>query len=164
MPEPSEGRAVPRSETLVGLIFTTTFLLWWTDLLRAPQLIDYGGDPVRFVAEPIWAAMFLPVLISVLLTIATSFVDLIRPWRTTFFSIVRVLIDVGCGVIGVALLRAGHWVQVIGPPQYADKLARADYWINQGIKWSLVTFIVICLFEALTEIWRTVKARREVLA
>ena len=163
LPEPHEGRAVPRSETLIGLIFTTTFLLWWADLLRAPQLIDYGGDAVRFVAEPIWAAVFLPVLISLLLTVASAFVDLIRPWRTTFFSIVRVLIDVAAGVIAGVVLRAGHWVQVIGAPQDADKLARADYWINQGIKWSLVTLIVICLFEALTEVWRTVKARREVL-
>ena len=61
----------------------------------------------------------------------------------------------------MVVLRAGHWVQVIGDPQYADQLARADYWINQGIKWSLVTMIVICLFDALHEIWNAVKARRE---
>ena len=112
LPEPHEGRAVPRSETLIGLIFTTTFLLWWTDLLRAPQLIDYGGEPVRFIADPIWAAVFLPVLISLLLTVATAFVDLVRPWRTTFFSMLRVAIDAGSGLIAVAVLRAGHWVQV----------------------------------------------------
>jgi hypothetical protein len=164
LPEPQEGRAVPRSETLIGLIFTTTFLLWWTDLLRAPQLIDYGGDHVRFVAEPIWAAVFLPVLISLLLTVATAFVDLIRPWRTTFLSCLRVVIDAGTAVIVVAVLRAGHWVQVVGDAQHAGNLARADYWINQGIKWTLVSIIVICLFEALTEIWRMVKARREVPA
>ena len=161
LPEPHEGRAVPRSETLIGLIFTTTFLLWWTDLLRAPQLIDYGGDPVRFVADPIWAAVFLPVLISLLLTVTTSFVDLMRPWRTTFFSMLRIAVDVGSGLIAVAVLRAGHWVQVVGDPQYADRLVRADYWINQGIKWSLLTIIVICMFEALHEMWNTMKARRE---
>ena len=73
----------------------------------------------------------------------------------------RVGIDVGSGLIAVAVLRAGHWVQVVGDPQHADRLARADYWINQGIKWSLLTIIVVCLFEALNEIWHTVKARRE---
>lgn len=164
LPEPHQGRAVPRSETLGGLIFTTTFLLWWADLLRAPQLIDYGGEPVRFVAEPIWAAVFLPVLISLLLSVATSFVDLVRPWRTTFFSMVRVLIDVATAVIAVVLLRAGHWVQVIGAPSLGENLARADYWINQGIQWALVTLIVICVFEGLKEIWSTVKSRREVPA
>lgn len=161
LPEPHQGRAVSRTETLFNLIFTTTFLLWWADVLRAPQLIDYGGDPVRFVADPIWAAVFLPVLISLLLTVASSFVDLIRPWRTTFFSMLRVMIDVGSGLIAVAVLRAGHWVQVLGAPELADKLARADYWINQGIKWSLLTIIVICAFDALHEIWNAMKARRE---
>ena len=92
---------------------------------------------MRFVAEPIWAAVFLPVLISLLLTVATSFVDLVRPWRTTFFSMLRVAIDVGNGLIAVAVLRAGHWVEVFGDPQHAEQLTRADYWINQGIKWSL---------------------------
>lgn len=161
LPEPHEGRAVPRSETLIGLIFTTTLLLWWTDLLRAPQLIDYGGEPVRFVADPIWAAVFLPVLISLLLSVAASFVDLVRPWRTTFFSMLRIAIDVASGLIAVVVLRAGHWVHVAGDPQHADQLARADYWINQGIKWSLLTIIVIWLFEALRETWSAMKARRE---
>ena len=73
----------------------------------------------------------------------------------------KVAIDVGSGVILVAVLQAGHWVRVAGDPQHADQLAPADYWINQGIKWSLLTLIVICLFDALHETWNTMKARRE---
>jgi len=72
-----------------------------------------------------------------------------------------VAIDMGSGLIAVAVLRAGHWVQVGADPQYHEQIARADHWINQGINWTLLAVIVICLFDALHEIWNMVKARRE---
>lgn len=75
LPKPQDGRAVPRSESLFNLVITISFLMLWTDTVRLPEVIDYGGAPVRFVPDPVWTAVYLPILLNVLVSIATSFVD-----------------------------------------------------------------------------------------
>lgn len=161
LPEPSGAHAVPRSESLISLIFSTTFLLWWADLLRVPAFLAGNGETVRFAAEPIWTAVFVPILVSLVLTVAMSLVDLIRPWRTTLVSLLWVALDVGNVIIAGIVLRAGHWVTIFEDAQDGGNLARADYWANQIVEWSLYIVIVICVFDALHELWKVMKARRE---
>jgi hypothetical protein len=163
LPEPSGARAVPRSESLVGLIVSATMLLWWIDLLRVPAFSagDYGE--VRFVAAPIWSTLYLPIVISLALTVATTLVDLLRPWRTTFFSVVRIAIDIGNAVLAIAALRAGRWVEISGNAE-APKLIQADYWVNNIVQWSLIVVIIICVTDVLLEVWQVTKARRELPA
>jgi hypothetical protein len=43
LPEPQTGRAIPQSETVMGLVFALTFLVWWTDLVRVPAFAFF--DP-----------------------------------------------------------------------------------------------------------------------
>ena len=161
LPEPQEGRAVPRSESLFSLVFTITFLMLWIDVIRLPEIAEWGSTPVRFVPEAVWSAVYLPILLSVLVTIATSFVDLMRPWRTMLFSVTKVVNAVAFAGIVVFVLRARHWVTVVADPALIDRATRADYWINQTIEWTLVIVMIGTLFEALNEIWQLTRSRRE---
>ena len=47
LPEPQPGRPIPRSETIMGLVFALTFLIWWIDLVRVPDFWFYAGESVR---------------------------------------------------------------------------------------------------------------------
>lgn len=161
LPEPQEGRAVPRTESLFNLICTITFLMVWIDVIRLPVIAELGFAPVRFVPDAVWAAVHTPILLSVLVTIATSFVDLMRPWRTLVFSVTRVVNAFAFAGIMLVVLRAGHWITVVAEPASADRATRVDYWMNQTIEWTLVIVMVGSIFEALKEVWQLIKSRRE---
>jgi len=161
LPAPQDGRAVSRGESLFSLITTITFLMLWIDVIRLPEIAEWGSTPVRFVPEAVWSAVYLPILLSVLVTIATSFVDLMRPWRTMLFSVTKVVNAVAFAGIVVFVLRARHWVTVVADPALIDRATRADYWINQTIEWTLVMVMIGTLFEALNEIWQLTRSRRE---
>ena len=39
LPTAGDGREVPRSESVIGLVFGFTFLIWWVDLIRVPEFM-----------------------------------------------------------------------------------------------------------------------------
>ena len=106
-----------------------------------------------------WAPLYLPILISLLASIAIYTIDMVRPWRTTMVS----LVDIGVGLFNLGIiamiLRANNYVQVQAAAEFAAKAARAEYYINNSI---MVTFAVIGIitgWDVLHEIWRLVKTR-----
>jgi len=161
LPEPQDGRPVPRGESLFALIANITFLFFWTGLIGLPAIAELGAMPVRFAAEPIWSVLYFPILLSVAVTIALSLADLLRPWRTRLVSGARIVNALAFAGIVIALLRARHWVGVSAEPEFADRVARADYWINTSIGWTLIVVLAVTLFELIYEL-RTRPARREV--
>jgi hypothetical protein len=161
LPEPKPGRVVRRSETVFGLVVTLTFLVWWTNLLPVPEFVVDDGDQVRFTAAPIWTELYFPILVALVASIGVHFVDLIRPWRTLTVSAV----DVGINLLNVFIitqfLRAGRFLEITGAPEYADRLARANYWSNRVIGWVFMTIGAVIIFELCFETWRIVRARRD---
>jgi hypothetical protein len=159
LPDPDEVRAVPRSESVIGLIVALTFLIWWTDTVRVPDLIFFNSEPARIVPGPMWAPLYWPILLSLLASIGIYLIDMIRPWRTTAVSLVDIAVGLVNIVIITIVLRANNYVQVQAPTEFVDNAARAEYYINNSI---MVTFAVIGIITAwhvLYEIWRMVKAR-----
>lgn len=160
LPEPQTGRAIPRSETVIGLVFALTFLVWWTDLVRVPDFAFFDGDPVRLVPAPIWQTMYFPILLSLVASIGIYVIDLVRPWRTLTVSAVDLAINLLNVFIVVRVLQAGHFVEVFaGGPADAAKLAQANYWVNTIIQWIFITVGVATIGEILYESWRMLKAR-----
>jgi hypothetical protein len=167
LPDLGAGRSVPRSETIPGLIAMLTFLVWWTGLVRIPQFTEYAGLTVRFVAAPIWNEIYFPVLISVVAGVAVAFVDLVRPWRTLTMSIVDMAVNgLNAVVIGM-LIKAGWYVEVLGSAEHADRITRANQWINSSISWVLIVVGAVVLLDILYELWlisRGAGARRTMSA
>jgi hypothetical protein len=160
LPEPQIGRAIPRSETVMGLVFTLTFLVWWTDLVRVPDFTFFDGDPVRVVPAPIWQALYYPVLVSLVASVGIYLIDLLRPWRTFTVSAVDLAINLLNLYIITRILRAGHYLDVFaGGPEDGAKLAQANYWFNTIIQWIFITVGVATIVDVLSEVWRMLKAR-----
>jgi hypothetical protein len=159
LPEPKAGRAIPRSETVLGLVFSLTFLVWWTDLVRVPDFAFSGGEAVRFVAAPIWRTLYFPILASLVASIGVYLIDLVRPWRTLTVSAVDLAINLLNIFIIVQILRAGHYLDVFGTPEQSAKLSQVSYWFNTIVQWVFITVGAASIFEVLNEVWRMVKAR-----
>ena len=161
LPEPAEGREIQRKDSVFDLIVSITMLVWWIELVRIPALIWFGGEPAHFAVEPVWSVIYFPFLATLISSIGLSFWDLIRPWRTTAVSAVAIAINLAEIVILVVLLRAGHWVSVIAADaEFADQAARAELWVNRGIRGALMIIGAILIAEILREAWTIMKRRR----
>ena len=49
-------------------------------------------------------------------------------------------------------------------PADADKVALANYWLNQTIGWTFMIIGLVIIVEVCFELWRMVKARRTLRA
>jgi hypothetical protein len=159
LPNPSTERIIPRSETLPGLIAMLTFLVWWAGLIRLPSFTEYSGVAVKLVAAPVWSQIYWPVLISLIAGIAVALIDLMRPWRSLVVSVVDIAINLFNVTVIVFIIRAGHYVDVIGDAPNADKLTRADYWMNASISWTFMVLGAVVLLDVLYEIWQITHKR-----
>jgi hypothetical protein len=163
LPAAGEGREVPRSESVIGLVFGFTFLIWWIDLLRVPEFMSYDGEPVTFTMAPIWATLFLPVLISLVGWIGIQAIDLVRPWRSLAVSTVDIGLNLFNLVLVGIILRAGHFVDVAAAPQFADRADSFERLLNNIVQGTFIVIGVLSIYELLYELWHISKARRRVL-
>ena len=153
LPKAARGRAVPRGESVAGMVFALTFLIWWLGLIDPPVIDSWDGENVRFVAARIWTTLYYPVLFSLLAGVAIHAIDLVRPWRTLTVS----LIDLAVSVYNVAIitiaLRAGRFIEVLGDPAHADRIARANYFVNAAVEWTFVVLAAVFVLDGLHEAW-----------
>ena len=163
LPAAGEGREVPRTESVLGLVFGFTFLIWWVDLIRVPEFMSDEGEPVAFTLAPIWTRLYLPILISLVAWIAIQAIDLVRPWRSLAVSIV----DIGLNLLNLVLiafiLGAGHFVDVAAAPQFADRAASFELLLNNIVTGTFIVIGIISAYELLYEVWQLTKARRRAL-
>ena len=161
LPEPKAGRVVRRSETVMSLLFALTFLVWWTNLVPVPEFVVYAGDRVRLTAAPVWAELYLPILVSLVASIGVHLVDLVRPWRTLTVSVAHLAVEVLNLFIVTRVLQAGRYLEVSGAPEVADKVALANHWFNQILEWTFLIVGAVIIFELCYELWLIVRARRQ---
>jgi hypothetical protein len=159
----AEGREVPRSESVIGLVFGFTFLVWWVDLIRVPEFMSYDGEPVAFTLAPIWTTLYLPILISLVSWIAIQSIDLVRPWRSLAVSVVDIALNIFNLVIVTIILRADRFVDVVVAPQFADRAASFEQLLNNIVQGTFIVIGVLSIYELLYEVWQVSKARRRVL-
>lgn len=163
LPAGTDGRAVPRSETIIGLVFAMTFLVWWTDLARVPNFMSYDGTPVTFTPAPILGELYVSILFALVGAITIHLIDLVRPWRTLAVSVADIALGLYNIGIAIVILRAGQIVDVGGDPQFADRLVPFERLINNIVQGAFVMIGAVSVFEILYEVWTLSKARRRVL-
>ena len=159
LPDLDEVREVPRSESVMGLIFALTFLIFWTGTFRVPDLIFFDTEPARIAAGPMWAGLYWPILISLVVSVGIHLIDMVRPWRSTAVSLLDIAVNVvNLGIISV-MLRANNYVQVQATTGHLEAAARAEYYINNTFMVTFTVIGVIAAWDVLREIWRLMKAR-----
>lgn len=159
LPAASHGREIPRSETVIGLVFQLAFLIWWTKVVGLPNFIVYNGEPLQFAAAPLWSGLYYPILLTVAASIGVSMADLIRPWRTTAVSLIDITVSLVSLAIVTVVLREDHFVTLLGIDD-AARLAQLDYWVNRSIWWAFAVVGVISAVMALSEMWHLARTRR----
>jgi len=132
-------------------------ILWWCGVVPLPYYSNVKG--LTLTADPVWTAIWWPVLALMVARLIYNVVQWLRPrWKA-----VRAVLSVATAVGGVALLglvyRAGHWISASGPTIPAHQLAELDQAVNLGIRWAIVVVGVIWVIQCLKELWETMTAR-----
>ncbi len=153
LPKAAGGRSIPRGESVAGLVFALTFLIWWLGLIQAPVIDSWDDVDVRFAPAAIWTTLHYPVLLSLIAGATIHVVDLVRPWRTLTVSLLDLALGVYNVVIVTIAIRAGHFIEVLGDPAHADKLTRASYFVNAAVEWTFVVLAAVFVLDGLYEVW-----------
>jgi len=117
----ASGRATgvarrPRGRSITGdaifsALATGLFILWWVGLVNFPGLgvIRVEGELVNVSAAPIWAALFVPVLLYALGQLGIDLFTLIRPGAVRLRAVLSVLSAVAGLWLAWTIFGAGHW-------------------------------------------------------
>jgi hypothetical protein len=128
------------------------FLLWWTGVVRIPQL---WGAQAPIEAAPVWDRFYLPILLLLSAQLLVNLVKWLRPrWRTAI-GIATIATSVAALVVIGGLFQADGWVvaTAAGSPEVTDS-------VNLAIKIALVVTAIMMTLQALGEIWKLIQRRR----
>lgn len=160
LPKANQGREIPRSESVFGLVFQLAFLVYWTKVIGLPNFILYHGDEVQFAAAPIWHQLYYPIILVLTASIGVSLMDLMRPWRSTLVSLVDIATSIASLAIATIVMRHDHFITLLGGIDDPARLARAEFWMNRSIWWTFAVIGAISAFMALNELWHLAKTRK----
>jgi hypothetical protein len=158
LPRPSLGRDIPRSETVIGLVFQLAFLIYWTRMIGLPDFILHDGEAVQYAAAPIWNQLYFPIVVTVAASVGVSLADMVRPWRTAAVSIADILVSVASLAIAIIVMRESHFVTLHGGVDTA-RLAQVEFWVNRSIWWTFAVIAAISAFMALNELRHLARRR-----
>ena len=161
LPAGTDVREVPRSETVIGLVISLTFLVWWVGLVRVPEIVFVDGDAVRFTPAPLWAQLYYPILASGVAAVIIYLIDLVRPWRTVPVTVADIVLGLVNVAIIVFLLRYdGPYVNLAADPQFSERVATVTKWVNVSIVWTVAAIGVVTIWDVLSQLWELTKSRR----
>ena len=133
------------------------FILWWCGLVPFPGYYS-NVKGLTLTPDPIWAALWWPVLALMVARLVYNVVQWLRPrWK-----LVRGVLSVATAAGGLALLgiiyQAGHWLTAGGTIPGGD-IAEIDRSVNLGIRWAIVMVGAIWVWQCLQELWTLVTGR-----
>ena len=99
------------AEAGFSLLAVGLFVLWWVGLVHFPGLsvMHINGDLVAVSPAPVWAALFVPVLLYALGQMGVDLFTLIRPQAARLRAVLSILLA-GVGLwLTWQIFEAGHW-------------------------------------------------------
>lgn len=104
-------RPWPGGDHLFSFLATGLFVLWWVGLLHIPGLGRVGppGAAAEVSGAPVWAALFVPILIYALAQMAVDLASLTWPRAQRLHAAAQVAVA-GAGLwLTWTVFEAGHW-------------------------------------------------------
>ncbi|THD36098.1 MAG: hypothetical protein E7773_09195 [Sphingomonas sp.] len=146
-------------EAVFEIAFGIGFILWWVGLVPLP-IAWSNVQGLTLIPDPIWTAMWGPILALMLARLAFNLVQWLRPrWKAVRIGL-NVATTAGAIVTLALIYRAGHWVTASSATLPAIKVAEIERSTNLGIHYAIIVIGVIWLFQCAKEIWIVAMARR----
>lgn len=138
---------------------TIAVLLWWLGAFRLPIVTNGGG--FRLEPAPIWAQLYLPILLLIIARLVHNVVQWLRPrWRLVR-AILGAATAIGALILLAVIYRSGEWATVVSTGMAEADRASLQQSLNLALKIALVAVGVIWTFNCLGELWRLARRTRE---
>ena len=150
---PSPGRL--RADAAFQLVFTGIVLWLW---LRYPDPLVFLGWALDFLRPgPAWRPLYLGILFSTYVSLATPVLTLLRPeWRKYRWIVSLFSSGVFIALAGVSLWNGAWVVPASGQPVQAavDLAVRTNTWMIFGVGLAVFFTAVGTVFEVVRGAWR----------
>ena len=105
------GRRDFAAEAAFSLLAVGLFVLWWVGLVHFPGLsvMRIDGDLVSVSPAPIWATLFVPVLLYALGQMGVDLFTLIQPQAARMRAVLAILVAAAGLWLTWTIFEAGHW-------------------------------------------------------
>ena len=154
-------RWISRGNALAELFFSAAVLVWLLLIPGSPHLL-FGPAARAIQLAPVWATVYVPMLLVVTAGIALALVNVMRPYWTPLRSLARIGTQLATlGIVGV-LLRAHLWVTARAGatlPNGAPLDASMDL-VNRAFQVGLSITALMCLIEIGRHAYRIYSRRR----
>jgi hypothetical protein len=176
------ARPTSAGEAVFSLLAVGLFVLWWVGLVHFPgfSAMQVNGGTAVVSPAPIWATLFVPILLYALGQIGVDLFTLIQPQATRMRAVLSILIaGVGLWLTWV-IFDAGHWFTLsVG----ADQARIAGDWVLLDFErlrelgdgerdlvgvastmslimtWILAVSAISLVYKIFANAWRAVQAR-----
>lgn len=176
------ARPTPAGEAVFSFLAVGLFVLWWIGLIHFPGFssMQINGGEAAVSPAPIWATLFIPILLYALGQMGVDLFTLIQPEAKRMRAVLSILIA-GVGLwLTWMIFDAGHWFTLsVG----ADQARIAGDWVlldfdrmralREGerdllgvastmsliMTWGLAISALSLVFKIFANVWRVVQAR-----
>ena len=147
LPPVRDPNRISRASSIFEMVANAVFCVWWLQL-RSPIVL---GQSVVITLAPVWQYFFWGFLSLALVNIATSGVNLIRPYWTRARAGVRLAND----VLGAALfswlcksdILVGISVATVPPARAAEITSAINLWMSRCFPYAVVVGLIIAYFS-----------------
>jgi len=133
------------------------FILWWCGLVPFPAYYS-NLKGLTLTPDPIWTAVWWPVLALLVARLAFNLVQWLRPRWKAVLAMLAVASAAGGLGLAYVIYQAGHWLTASGTLP-TGQLADIDRSVNIGIHWAIVGVGAILVLQGVQEVWRLATSR-----
>lgn len=140
-----QGRKVPRTTSIAGIVVQVVFIVWWLSLPSFPDVI-HG----QLRLAPIWQTLYLPTLLIALAILAQHVGTLGRPRWTWLRPAVGLVTSIAALVILYPFLQMQPLVSLEGmnqTPLAELKMGKLNRTLHLAVLWTWAGILIVAIVE-----------------
>jgi hypothetical protein len=154
-PAEREQKQVRRSSSIGGIIVTSLFILWWMRHSSLPLLfITKSGMQIHFA--PIWAGLYVPILVLIFISLAQHWINLIEPGWRWLPPLTGIITSLGGLFIVYPLLKYPDLIVITdgnGVAMSKGGMAGLHHFLSLGLQWVCLGMLIACIAYAWKLVW-----------
>lgn len=140
---------IKRSNSIAEIVALVVTFIWWIDFMLSPVMVN--RPDVRIVLAPGWRYYSWWIVVLIVVTIATSVLNLLHPYWTRFRASIRFATDVvGWGMFAwlcKANIVAEISVRNVSPEKTAQIANAINFWMGRSFPIIVAVGIIIAAID-----------------
>jgi hypothetical protein len=136
------------------------FILWWTGVIVMPW--HTGAADFRLQPSPVFAELYLPILILASARLVHNLVQWLRPRWKGVLALTNAATALGGLAILFVIYQSGHLVTVVSTGMAAEQVGKLQESLDLSFRIAVIVIGVVWTLQCLGALWRLVRGRTPV--